>query len=79
MAGADRFGEAQADRYYDGLTATFAFLAGYPRAARLRTEVSPPVRAFRYKAHLIFYELDDEDVVIILRVRHAREDWMAGP
>lgn len=59
VAGVDWFGLTQADRYHDGLTATFAFLAEYPRAARERKEISPPVRAFRYKAHLIVYELDE--------------------
>lgn len=75
MAGADRFGAAQADRYHDGLLETFAFLTGFPRAARERHELTPPVRAFRYKAHVIVYELDEADNVVILRVRHGREDW----
>ena len=70
------FGPQQADRYHEGLTATFGFLAQYPRAARLREEVDPAVRAHPYKVHLIVYELDADDVVTILRVRHGHEDWM---
>jgi toxin ParE1/3/4 len=71
------FGLAEADRYYAGLLATFDFLVRYPRAARLRAEIDPPARAYRYRSHLIVYELDHEDAVVVLRVRHGREDWQA--
>ncbi|CAN5661823.1 hypothetical protein BH10PSE14_BH10PSE14_35550 [soil metagenome] len=71
------FGREQADRYHDGLDAVFDFLARYPRAARLREEIDPAVRAHPYKAHLIVYELGDGDLVTILRVRHGHEDWMS--
>ncbi len=70
------FGLAQADKYHDGLTESFEFLAEFPRAARLREEISPPVRAFRYKAHVIIDDLDTANTVIILRVRHGLEDWI---
>ena len=71
----DWFGAAQADDYHAGLEAVFGFLADYPRAARLRLEIAPPVRAHRYKSHLVIYELAPDDTVVVLRVRHAREDW----
>ena len=78
IAGLAEFGLEQADAYHDGLFATFAFLAEYPRAARLRDDIDPPVRAHRYRSHLVIYELESDDLVIILRVRHGREDWLAG-
>jgi toxin ParE1/3/4 len=71
-------GLAQADKYHDGMTAAFEFLADYPRAARLREEIDPPVRAYNYKSHLIVYDLGDDDAVIILRIRHGHEDWQQG-
>lgn len=74
LNGVTEFGVAQADIYHAGLERTFDFLADYPRAARLRLEITPPVRAFPYKAHLIVYDIV-EDGIVILRVRHAREDW----
>jgi toxin ParE1/3/4 len=77
LYGLEQFGLPQADKYHDGLTATFEFLADYPRAARLRTEISAPVRAHRYKSHLIIYEIGAGGTVIVLRVRHAREDWQS--
>ena len=78
LEGIGQFGLPQADAYHEGLSAIFAFLADYPRAARLREEISPPVRVHPYKAHLVIYDVGDEDEVIILRVRHGREDWMSS-
>jgi len=76
LEGLTSFGLVQADKYHSGLSATFEFLAEYPRAARLREEISPPVRAYPYKSHLVIYELEGNDAVVILRVRHGREDWL---
>lgn len=72
------FGLVQTDKYHDGLTATFEYLADYSCAARLREEIEPPVRAYNYKSHLIVYDLGDDDTVIVLRVRHGHEDWQLG-
>jgi len=79
LEGLALFGPAQADRYHAGLDATFAFLGDHPRAARLREEIVPPVRVHRYRSHLIVYEVADDDAVLILRVRHGREDWLQAP
>ncbi|GGZ15728.1 type II toxin-antitoxin system RelE/ParE family toxin [Novosphingobium colocasiae] len=78
LEGIEQFGLLQADAYREGLSAIFAFLADYPHAARLREEISPPVRVHPYKAHLVIYDVGDEDEVIILRVRHGREDWISS-
>jgi toxin ParE1/3/4 len=79
LEGIAHFGLAEADRYHDGLATTFAFLAEYPRAARLREEINPPVRVHPHKSHLIVYEEAGDGGVIILRVRHGREDWLSEP
>ena len=76
LAGLELFGVAQADRYHDGLERMFAFLAETPRAARLREELNPPVRAHPFKAHIIVYD-ETDDGILILRVRHGREDWIS--
>lgn len=78
LEGIEQFGLPQADVYHEGLSAIFAFLADYPHAARLREEISPPVRVHPYKAHLVIYEVDEDDEIIILRVRHGREDWISS-
>jgi len=38
-----------------------------------------PVRCHPHGAHMIIYSDHLEDVVVILRVRHAREDWEDTP
>ena len=74
----EMFGEAQADRYLAGLYGVLAFLAENPRSARERIEFDPPVRVHPYKAHLVIYETDGDDVFII-RLRHGHEDWRPFP
>ena len=72
--GAQAFGISQAESYFAGLEEAFAFLAAYPRAARERLEIDPPVRAHPHKSHLIVYIIEETDI-LVLRIRHAREDW----
>lgn len=77
LEGLEQFGPVQAARYYDDLQRVFVFLAANPRAARLREEINPPVRAHPFKAHIVVYDCAD-DGVVILRIRHSREDWIAS-
>lgn len=49
----------------------------YPRIARLRQEIDDATRGFPVGVHIIFYQVDDADDVLILRIRHGREDWLA--
>lgn len=76
LDGLERFGLRQADDYHERLAATFTFLADYPRAAREREEIDPPVRVHPCKAHLVLYEIEPDGRVLILRIRHGREDWL---
>lgn len=69
------FGSAQADNYAAGLTRTLRFIAENPYAARERTETRQSVRAYRFKAHLIVYLVEGDDILIV-RVRHGHEDWL---
>ena len=71
------FGFAQAEKYHTGLEGILDFLAEYPRAARERFEITPPVRIHPYKSHLIVYTIEGKDILVI-RVMHGKEDWMDG-
>lgn len=70
---ARQFGEAQAERYYDGLWRCFLFLAEHPTIGRLRTELSPPARSHHHQRHVVFYDVA-EDHILIIRVLHERMD-----
>ena len=76
LQGRELFGRAQAEAYYIALLARLDFLAENPRAARERPDMDPPVRAHPSGAHVIVYQIEGKDIVI-LGIRQARENWTA--
>ena len=78
LQGHEQFGPNQAEHYAAGMTATFETLAQFPKLARERKEHRPPVRVQRHGAHVIVYRIE-EDGILILRIRHGREDWLSNP
>jgi toxin ParE1/3/4 len=73
VAGAWRFGVAQAERSQDGLFSAFQMLANNPRMARERCELTPPARLHPYQAHMII-DIEEEAGVLIVHVLHSRQD-----
>jgi toxin ParE1/3/4 len=69
------FGSIQARQYHDELFAIFETIAAFPRIARERMELSPPMRIHPFKAHLVVYRVEESGDILIVRVRHAHEDW----
>lgn len=72
--GAENWSTAQAESYARGLGQVFDLLCDQPMLARLREEFTPPLRLYRYQTHLIVYDLDQANL-IILRVVHGRAHW----
>lgn len=70
----DHFGADAADAYFGKLAAAFDLLAEFPEIGRERSEIDPPVRIHPVGHHIVVY-LADEEGVLIVRVRHQREDW----
>lgn len=79
LEGVERWGVAQAEAYAEGLHDAFDFLADNPRITRLRSELKPPLRAYRFGSHMIIYDLGPSDRVMVLRIRHEHEDWLSNP
>jgi toxin ParE1/3/4 len=73
--GVRMFGVDQAKRYHDELFVLFDLIAANPRIARERNEIEPPVRIHLFKAHLIVYQVEDNERIFIVRIRHGHEDW----
>ena len=79
LDGFERHGPAQADRYQDGLEATFELLGHFPELARERAELTPPLRVHPFGVHMILYLVRSDGSVFVVRVRHEREDWVSEP
>lgn len=73
--GSQLFGSVQAARYHLFLESVFETIASNPRMARERHELVPPMRVHPCGSHIVLYQVDSADEVLIVRVRHHREDW----
>jgi toxin ParE1/3/4 len=79
LDGAGLFGESQAKVYHGALNRCFHLISDNPKIARERKELSHAVRVYPFVSHVIIYKIEDSGDVLIIRVRHAREDWNDEP
>lgn len=79
LQGLDLFGRRQAAIYAEELETRFNLLTEYPMLGRDISHIAPGLRSYPYEAHIIVYRSDPDDSIRILRIRHARENWMADP
>ena len=77
--GVQEYGLAHTEEYLSELEKIFYFLSDNPEAARERSEINPPARVHRYKAHIVIYLIKENRDVLILRIRNGREDWISEP
>ena len=68
------FGIDQARRYRDQLDACFRSLLANPQLGRSAEEVAPGLRRIRQQAHVVFYTVG-EDQLLIVRVLHHGMDF----
>lgn len=76
--GIERFGVTQARAYHDVLFNVFDLIGQNPEMGREHPELSGDIRVHPHGPHIILYRDDDEGVLIV-RVRHSREDWITDP
>lgn len=69
----ERWGRAQAQRYLDAMADSLDQIAQMPLAGSDQASISPGLRKWRSGSHNIFYRMRG-DVVLIVRVLHARMD-----
>ena len=67
------FGLKQPQKYLTGLHARCESLAGSPRQGRSASELSPDLRRFEYRSHVVFY-LPEDNGVRVVRVLHQNMD-----
>ena len=75
LDGAGLFGESQAKAYHAALNQCFHLISANPKIAREREELFPVVRIHPFGSHVIIYKIEDNGDILIIRIRHAREDW----
>lgn len=64
----------QANSYVAGLRETIELLADQPQLAALQQDLTPAIRAFPYKSHVILFH-EDRHGIHVIRVVHARSNW----
>ena len=79
LDGMGRFGVSVAIDYHQKLFQVFSLLAQFPEMSRERVELLPPVRVNPVGSHIIIYQLQANQDILIVRVRHAHEDWLSNP
>lgn len=65
----ENWGERQAEQYLDELDSAILNLAEQPYICRDRLEFSPPVRILHIAHHIVIYQVNDNELLII-RVLH---------
>lgn len=71
---AQAWGDEQADNYVALLDKQFAILAASPYTGAARPDIEKECRFFPVGKHLIFYRIEDNDLVVILAVPHTSMD-----
>ena len=69
----DRWGEAQAERYFDELDRGINQLGRYPKLGNLCDHIREGYRSLRINRHVVYYTATPS-VVHIIRVLHERMD-----
>ncbi len=67
----DRWGETQADLYFDHLIARMEQLPATPLLGQPRDEIRQGYRSLQVKQHVVYYRLIDEKIEVV-RVLHER-------
>jgi toxin ParE1/3/4 len=75
--GIQRYGAVAASAYIDEIILKYRYIANWPQSCSLRHEVSPPVRIYPFKGHLIIYRESEHQIEVLRVVAHYR-DWMGS-
>ncbi|GLK77355.1 hypothetical protein GCM10008171_26090 [Methylopila jiangsuensis] len=73
--GVENFGVAKADAYFSDLLDALDLVSDAPGVGVARPELDPPCRVLFHRLHAIYYGVESDGGVLILRVLHATRDW----
>lgn len=64
----------QAESYYSQLIESFTFITNEPEAGKDFSEVKNGLRGLRVGKHIVFYQVENESTILIIRILHGRMD-----
>ncbi len=67
------FGSEVANDYLTGLELACELLREFPEMAAIYPRVNPEMRCLIYRSHRIFYRADEEQVLVVRVLHHARD------
>lgn len=71
--GARHFGWDRAEAYAETFDDSFALLSTYPLIGVMHDDVRPPIRSLHHRSHRIFYDVEDE-IIVVQRILHQSMD-----
>ena len=70
----NNWSEFQADKYYRLLKNSFEKIAEKPNAGKPYNEVSDNLLGYKAGHHIVFYRVENDNKVLIIRILHERMD-----
>jgi len=64
----------QADRYYNLIINEVEFISQNPSLGRDITCITDGYRSTKVKSHVIYYKIEEDGVILIVRILHQRMD-----
>lgn len=64
----------QAEKYYEQLIQSFIYIAQRPKIGRNYSEIFACLYGYPVGKHIVFYKIENNNSVLIVRVLHARMD-----
>lgn len=69
----DKFGQFQADFYFEKLLDRLDQIAKFPEVGVRRADLNEKIRSLLSESHLIFYEVQEAHILIVRVLHHSRD------
>jgi toxin ParE1/3/4 len=70
----NKWSVGQADRYYNLIIDEIVFIASNPLSGKSQDFIKQGYRSSKVKSHLVFYQMTDDDNILVVRILHQRMD-----
>ncbi len=75
VASSVNYGRSQAETYQAGLIQKLELIGDFPHMGRRHRRRGVELRVVPHGVHVIIYRVIEDDVALVLRIFHQREDW----